>query len=535
MDLCAPHHCRVQRRSWALAAVVLGSGIVFLDSTVVNVALKAIGKELPTSFVGVLEGQSYVVNGYLLTLSALLILAGALADTYGRRRMFVIGLTGFGAASVLCGLAPSMEVLIGVRLIQGAFGAVLVPTSLAIINSTFEGPERGRAFGVWAAASGVTTIAGPVLGGFVVDTISWRVAFLINAPLVLAALYLARTAIDESRDAEATGHFDWLGAGAIALAVGGLSFGGIRGQTTEWSDPSAFVALAIGAATTIALVPLMTLRPHPLVPPSLFRSRNFTVTNISTMLIYGALYTYGSFQAIFLQGTLGYSALAGGLVSIPTAIFLALVSTQAGTLAGRIGPRIFMAVGPALMGLGLLWLTRIPADSQAWDATVARPASLVPPGSVFIDLLPGILCFALGISILVAPLTTALMASVPARNSGLASAINNALSRIGPLLATAVIFIGVTASFYGGLSSRLPGLQTDSAAVRERFPPLNPPASATKAETTAARAASTDSFHLAMLIAATLCVGGAAVNAVGIRNPNLEPARALEGSAASEA
>jgi EmrB/QacA subfamily drug resistance transporter len=513
----------VQRRSWALAAVVLGSGIVFLDSTVVNVALKAIGKELPTTFVGVLEGQSYVVNGYLLTLSALLILAGALADTYGRRRMFVIGLTGFGAASVLCGLAPTMEVLIAVRLLQGAFGAVLVPTSLAIINATFDGPERGRAFGMWAAASGVTTIAGPVLGGFLVDTISWRVAFLINAPLVLAALYLARTAISESRDVDASGHFDWLGAGAIALAVGGLSFGGIRGQTTQWSDPSAFVALGIGAVMTVALVPLMTLRSHPLVPPSLFRSRNFTVTNLSTMLIYGALYTYGSFQAIFLQGTLGYSALAGGMVGIPSAIFLALISTQVGTLAARIGPRIFMTVGPALMGMGLLWMTRIPPDSQTWGATVARPESLIPPASFFVDLLPGILLFSIGISILVAPLTTALMASVPARNAGLASAINNALSRIGPLLATAVIFIGVTASFYGGLAPRLPGLRTDSAAVRERFPPLNPPANhPTPAETAAARAASTEAFHLAMLIAATLCLGGAVVNGVGIRNPRSE-------------
>jgi EmrB/QacA subfamily drug resistance transporter len=521
-----PHHGAMQRRSLALAAVVLGSGIVFLDSTVVNVALKAIGQDLPTTFVGVLEGQSYIVNGYLLTLSALLILSGALADTYGRRRMFILGLGGFGASSVLCGLAPNMEVLIGVRLLQGAFGAVLVPSSLAIINSTFQGAERGRAFGVWAAASGVTTIAGPVLGGFLVDSISWRVAFLINAPLVVAAIYLAVTAIDESRNPDATGHFDWLGAGAIALAVGGLSFGGIRGQATHWADPSAFISLAIGAVTTIALVPLMTLRPDPLVPPSLFRSRNFTVTNLSTMLIYGALYCYGSFQAIFLQGTLGYSALAGGLTGVPTAIFLAVVSTQAGTLAGRIGPRLFMTVGPALMAVGLLWLVRIPSDSQAWHATLGRPTSLLPPGSVLVDLLPAILVFGLGISLLVAPLTTALMTSVPARNSGLASAINNALSRIGPLLATAVIFIGVTASFYGGLGERLPGLAVNTATVRDRFPPLNAPENtpspATEAEITAARGASTDAFHLAMLIAAGLCAAGAVVNGIGIRNQRPE-------------
>jgi EmrB/QacA subfamily drug resistance transporter len=512
----------MQRRSWALAAVVLGSGIVFLDSTVVNVALKAIGKDLPATFVTVLEGQSYIVNGYLLTLSALLILSGALADTYGRRRMFMIGLSGFGLTSVACGLAPNMEVLIGVRLVQGAFGAVLVPTSLAIINATFDGDERGRAFGVWAAASGVTTIAGPVVGGFLVDTISWRVAFLLNAPLIVAALYLAATAIDESKDPEASGHFDWLGAAAIAVAVGGLSFGGIRGQATNWSDPLAFVSLGVGAVVTIALVPLMTRRPRPLVPPSLFRSRNFTVTNISTMLIYGALYCYGSFQAIFLQGALGFSALASGLIGVPTAIFLAVVSTRAGTLAVRIGPRIFMTAGPGLMALGLLWLARIPSTSQTWDATLARPASLAPPGSVLVDLLPGVLLFASGISLLVAPLTTALMTSVPSRNSGLASAINNALSRIGPLLATAVIFIGVTASFYAGLSSRLPQLQTDSPGVRERFPALNPPSQATGAEVLAAREASTDAFHLAMLIAAALCASGAIVNGLGIQNPGAQ-------------
>jgi EmrB/QacA subfamily drug resistance transporter len=510
---------RMQRRSLALAAVVLGSGIVFLDSTVVNVALKAIGKELPATAVTVLEGQSYIVNGYLLTLSALLILAGALADKYGRRRMFMIGLAGFGVASVACGLAPNMETLIAVRLVQGAFGAVLVPTSLAIINASFEGAERGRAFGVWAAASGVTTIAGPIVGGFLVDTISWRVAFLINAPLVVAALYLAATAIDESRDPEARGRFDWLGAAAIAVAVGGLSFGGIRGQTSQWSDPLAYAALVIGALTTIFLVPLMTRRRNPLVPPALFKSRNFTITNVSTMLIYGALYCYGTFQAIFLQGTVGYSALASGLAGAPVAIFLALVSTQAGTLAARIGPRLFMTIGPASMGLGLLWLVRIPADTQAWTASLSRPATLVPPGSLFVDLLPSTLLFAFGISLLVAPLTTALMTSVPGRNSGLASAINNALSRIGPLLATAVIFIGVSASFYGGLQARLPNTQADSAAIHQRFSPLNPPKDATAQETVAARDASTDAFHLAMLIAALLCGAGAVVNALGIQNP----------------
>lgn len=504
-------------RRWILAAVVLASGIVFLDSTMVNVALKAIGRELPTDFVGVLEGQNYIVSGYLLTLSSLLILAGALADRYGRRLLFIIGLAGFGAASALCGLAPSMELLIAFRLVQGAFGAILVPTSLALINANFSGEERGRAFGVWAAASGVTTIAGPALGGYVVDQLSWRLAFLLNLPLVVVALYAAFRYLPESSDPAAPRRLDWLGAGAIALAVGGLTYGAIRGQQSGWTDASAFAALALGAIAAAALVPLMTKRSNPLVPPMLFRSRNFTVTNISTMLIYGALYMYGQLQAIFLQGVLGFSALAGGLVTIPSSLFLIFLSTQVGARAGRTGPRVFMTVGPALMALGLLWLVRLPADSPAWDATLNDPRSLVPQGQTFVDLLPALLVFGLGLSLMVAPLTTALMTSVPARNSGLASAINNALSRIGPLLAGAVIFIGVSATFYGGLASRL-GAPTDDPAIHQRFPPLNPPKSGTPAEDAAARAASTESFHLAMLISAALCAAGAAVNGVGIRD-----------------
>ncbi len=515
----------MQRRNWILVSVVLASGIVFLDSTVVNVALKTIGQELPTSFVGVLEGESYVVNGYLLTLSALLILAGALADTYGRRRMFLIGLAGFGTASVLCGLAPTMELLIAFRLLQGIFGAFLVPTSLAIINANFSGTERGRAFGIWAAATGVTTIAGPVLGGIVVDQLSWRFAFLINPPLVVVALLVALRFVPESRDADASRRFDWLGAAAIAIAVGGLTYGAIRGQQSHWTDLSAFVALPIGGVMALALVPLMTRRAHPLVPPFLFRSRNFTVTNISTILIYGALYTYGQFQAIFLQGTLGYSALASGLVTVPSSLFLIFLSTQMGTLAARWGPRPFMTAGPALMALGVLWMARIPAESPAWLASASRPASLVPPAQTFLDLLPALLVFGFGLSIMVAPLTTALMTSVPARNSGLASAINNAVSRIGPLLAGAVIFIGITATFYGGLSSRL-DIPTDTPAVRAQFPPLTLPEQASAQELQAARSASTDSFHLAMLIAAALCLGGAVVNGLGIVNPALEGSEA---------
>src|SRR6476660_4868836 len=232
-------------KRWILAAAVLGSGIVFLDSTVVNVALPRIGRDLPRLFLGVLEGQSYVYNAYLLTLSALLILAGALNDFYGRRRMFLYGLVGFGATSVLCGLAPNMELLVLFRVLQGAAGALLVPGSLALLTANFSGEEQGRAFGVWAGASGATTILGPFVGGLLVDSISWRAAFLINIPLVLIAVYATARHVQESRDETASSHFGWLGAGVVALAVGGLAFGAIRGQQEEWHGVVAYVSLAI--------------------------------------------------------------------------------------------------------------------------------------------------------------------------------------------------------------------------------------------------------------------------------------------------
>src|SRR6266513_2491521 len=278
------------RRRWILLAAVLGSGIVFLDSTVVNVALPRIGRDLPRLCFGVLEGQSYVYNAYLLTLSALLILAGALSDYYGRKRMFLYGLVGFGVTSVLCGLAPNIELLVLFRVLQGIAGAVLVPGSLALLTANFEGEAQGRAFGLWAGASGATTILGPFVGGLLVNTISWRMAFLINLPFLLIAYLATVRFVPESRDEQATGRFDWLGSLVVAVAVAGLAFGTIRGQQHGWSEPIAVASLAVGAVAAIAFPFLMTRRSDPLVPPRLFRSRNFTVTNISTFVIYGALY-----------------------------------------------------------------------------------------------------------------------------------------------------------------------------------------------------------------------------------------------------
>ena len=519
---------------WTLIAAILGSGIVFLDSTIVNVALPKIGRELPSTLFGVLEGQSYIYNGYLLTVSALLILAGALNDFYGRKRMFTLGLAGFLATSLLCGLAPNMELLILFRILQGVAGALLVPGSLALITVTFSGEAQGRAFGLWAAASAGTTILGPFVGGILVDSISWRAAFLINVPLLIVALWATTTHVTESRAAGAAGRFDWLGAFVVAVAVGGLSFGAIYGQQREWQDPLGFVLLGAGVVATIALPFLMTRRRDPLIDPKLFRSRNFTVTNISTFLIYGALYVLGYFITLFVQGTIGFTAAAAGLAFLPSGLFLVFLSSRFGALSGKYGPKAFMAIGPALMGLGTLWYVRVPATTSPWLFAFGDPSTYLPPASWFVDFLPAGLLSGFGVSMMVAPLTTALMTSVPSRHSGVASAINNAISRVGPQLAGAVIFVAITTSFYAGVRARLPDVNVDDPAFRKAVAPLNVPQPGTAPQSVIERLevfrqASTDAFHLAMLISAGLLAAGAIVNAVGIENrPAPQPAEAAK-------
>jgi EmrB/QacA subfamily drug resistance transporter len=507
------------RKRWTLVAVVLGSGIVFLDTSVVNLALPRIGEELSSDLFGTLEAQSYVANGYFLTLSALLILAGALSDYFGRKKMFAIGLGGFALTSLLCGIAPTMEFLIFCRILQGAAGALLVPGSLAIITASFQGEEQGRAFGVWAGASAATTILGPFVGGLLVNTVSWRAAFLVNLPFLLVAYLATVRYVPESRDEEATGRFDWLGSLVVAIAVGGLAFGTIRGQQQGWGEPVALGSLAIGAVAVVAFPFLMTRRSDPLVPPRLFRSRNFTVTNVSTFVIYGALYVTLTFFGIFLIGTLGYNEQAAGIAGVPSSLFLVLFSSRFGKLAARFGPRLFMSLGPAIMSLGLLWLARIPADSEGW-VLGGESSSVLPPSGYFTDLLPGLIVFGIGLCIMVAPLTTALMTSVPARNSGVASAINNAISRVGSPLVNALIFVAVASSFYGAIGESVPSADVGSREFRNTVAPLNQPSEDVSPEVrAAARDASTEAFHLAMFVAAGLLVAGAAVNGLGIRNP----------------
>src|SRR6478736_648248 len=463
------------RQRWTLICTVIGSGVVFLDGTIVNAALKHIGQDLPGAIIGVLEGQAYIVSGYLAVLAALLILSGALSDHYGRRRVYSLGLIGFAATSALCGLAPTLELLVVFRLAQGAAGALLIPGSLALITHAFDGVARARAFGIWAASTAALTVLGPIIGGTLVDTAGWRIAFLVNVPLLAFALWATIRHVQESRDEESTGRFDWLGAAVAALAVGGLAFGVIRGQANEWADTAAWIAIAIGVVSLVAFPILMARRPHPLVPLDLFRSRAFSSINLATFFIYGGLYVTFFYQAVVLQGVLGYTALGAGLVGLPGGVMLALLSTRIGTVAGRMGSRRFLIAGPLLMATGLIWFSRLPLHSAPWRAAIENPASLVPPVDALTDILPYTILFGLGISCVVAPLTSTLMGSISGRFSGIGSAINNSISRVGQPLLGALIFIAISATYYASLGAAA-GLDTGDPSVRRSFQPLNPPA-----------------------------------------------------------
>lgn len=506
------------RQRGTLAVAMLGSAIVFLDGSFVYLALQRIGLELPSTLLGRLEGQTYVTSGYLATLAAFLVLAGALGDYYGRRRIFIIGLIGFGLTSVLTGLAPNLELLVVGRVLQGLAGALLVPSSLSIITHAFEGASRARAFGLWAAATSALATLGPPIGGILLEIAGWRSLFLINVPLVILGVWIARRYMDESRDQDATMHFDWLGAIVAVIAVGGLAFGATRGQQSQWKEPIAFISLGIGAVGLVAFPILMARSAHPLVPLSLFRIRAFSTINLSTLLIYGALYANFGFQALFLQGTLGYSALGAAILSLPSGILLTVLSTRIGAISGRLGVRRFLVAGPLVMALGVLLWLRVDATSQGWVANISDLSTLVPPADTILGPLPAVIVFGIGLALLVAPLTTALMGSVPVRNAGLASAINNALSRVGQPLVAAVVFIVISGSFYSALATAVPGTDPNSAELRAHYEALNPPPKgAPPVLAAAAKEASTDAYHLAVLVAAGLLVAGAAVNAVGFR------------------
>ena len=405
-----------RKQFFTLLATILGSGIVILDGTVVNLALPALSRELHADF----SDLQWVVDGYLLSLSALILVGGSLGDILGRKKVYLFGLVGFGAVSLLCGLAPNMPVLIGLRLLQGVFGALLVPGGLAIINTNFSSERRGKAIGQWAAWSALAAAIGPLAGGYIVDAASWRWIFFMNIPLVALCLGLALHGVRESRDTRPR-RIDASGALLGVLALGGLTFGLIEGPGTHWGVGS-IVAIAVGTVAFAVFLAVERRKQDPMVRLGLFASRNFTGANIATFAMYGALSGFFFALVIYLQNTLGYSPLQAGAAGVPITLLLLLLSGRMGALAARHGPRLFMTIGPLLTAAGMLYLYRL------------------HPGSTYlVDILPGIVLFGLGMASLVSPLTITVMSSVAREDSGIASGINNAVSRAAGLLVIALL------------------------------------------------------------------------------------------------
>lgn len=403
---------------WVIVAAVLGSGIAFIDSTVVNVALPSIREELG----GGLSGLQWTVDAYLLTLGSLIVFAGSLGDMYGRRRIFVWGLAAFTLASLLCGLAPSIPVLIAARALQGIGGALLVPSSLAIISASFHPDDRGRAIGAWSGLSGVSTAFGPFLGGYLVDSVSWRLVFLINLPLAAATIWMALRHVPETRASAAATRPDFAGASIVALGIGGLVFALIEGPSRGFAAPLVLGGVVVGLVA-LTIFPVVERRvAQPMLPPEIFSSRQFTGANLVTFVVYAALGGAMFLLAIHLQQSLGYSALEAGASFFPITILMLLLSPRAGQLSQRIGPRWPMTVGPLIMAAGLLLAARI------------------EPGASYVGVvLPGALVLGLGLAATVSPLTATVLAAVDEGRAGVGSGINNAVARLAGLVAIAVL------------------------------------------------------------------------------------------------
>lgn len=463
------------RQRLTLVATILGSTVVFLDSTVVNVALPAVADDLGAG----LAGQQWVVEAYMLTLVSLLLVGGSLGDRFGRRRMFVAGLVGFGATSVLCAAAPSDELLIAARALQGVAGALLVPGSLAIVAATFEGEARGRAVGIWTAWTGIATVIGPAGGGALIEAFSWRAIFWVNVPLIAVTVWLTLRAVDESRDPDAVGTIDWAGIVLSAAGFGGPVFALIEQPHLGWSDPAVWAPLAAGVACLLLFVVREASARDPMLDLGLFRIRNFWVANVTTLAAYGGLIGGLFFLTLFLQQVAGYSALEAGLATTPISLTLFLLSPRFGRLASSLGPRLPMSAGPIVAGLGLLLCLRVDAE-----------------GAYLPDVLPGVLVFSLGLAATVAPLTATVLDSVDERRVGIASGVNNGISRVAGLLAIAVLGAVISADFASAT-----GGGGGSTPLTADFPE-----------------ASTAAFHLGIAIAALLMIVGGIVAGLGIQN-----------------
>ena len=496
---------------FTIIATILGSTIVFLDATVVNVALPAISDDLNAG----LADQQWVVEAYALATVSLLLVGGALGDQFGRRRIFEFGLVGFGATSILCAIAPSSAFLIGARGLQGLTGALLVPGSLAILAATFEGAERGKAVGTWTAWTGIATVIGPAGGGAIVEAITWRAIFWVNVPLVIFTVLLTRSHVEESLDPEADRAVDWLGIALSALGLGGPVFALIQQPMHGWTDPIVLVPL-IGGVLLFSIFVLWESRyRHSMLDLGLFRVRNFAVTNIETLIVYSGLIGAFFFVTLFLQQTAGYSPLAAGFATTPISLILFVLSPVFGKIATSIGPRAPMCVGPIVGGIGLLLLTRIGAN----------------PNYVA-DVLPGVIVFGLGLSATVAPLTATALNSVAEHRVGVASGINNAVSRVAGVLAIAIFGALIAGKFGSTVDGKLNDASLSASAERAvgaaKDNPLQrpdtgrlPPAEATQVESASVNGAE-DGFHLAMMAAGSLMIVGGVIAGIGLRNPPRE-------------
>jgi EmrB/QacA subfamily drug resistance transporter len=492
-----------------LIACIMGSGIALLDGTVVNVALPTIQRALG----GGLAAQQWVVNAYLLTLGSLILIGGSLGDLYGERRVFALGVAGFGVASLGCALAPSIGFLVGARTVQGIASALLTPASLAVIVNTFPESERGAAIGSWTAWGTIAAVLGPLVGGELLAIASWRWVFLINVPFVLACVTLILVVIPRAAPRQSAGRrVDLPGALLCASGLGGPVFALIEQPRLGWSSPAVLAPLLAGAVLLLLFTVYEGRARDPMLPLRLFRRRNFSAGNIETFAMYAGLAILFFFLVIFLQQIAGYTPLESGLATLPVTVVMFTLSRRFGKLADRFGPRLYMGAGPLVSAAGLLLFQRVGAHVN-----------------YLTDVLPPQLVFALGLAMTVAPLTAAVLAGAEQSQAGIASGVNNAIARVAGLLGTAAVGAAVAASFASTLDRRLAALRLGPAAraavAQAKRLPLGRPdvhglaAAQAHALTRAAEQASVHSFHIGLAIAAVLLAGGGLAGAIGIRNP----------------
>jgi EmrB/QacA subfamily drug resistance transporter len=495
----------------ALVAAILASTIAAIDSSATNVALPAIRRELGGGF----AAQQWVANAYLLTLSALILLAGSLTDRLGERRVFTAGVAGFGIGSALCAVSPSIGVLIAARALQGVSGALLTPAALAIIVAVYGPDERGAAIGRWTAWSGIGILAGPLIGGEIVDVASWRWIFAINIPLVVIAIALGRVAVPgghaRGEEAGPPKRIDWGGAGLAATSLAGISFSLIEQPVLGWGSPGVSAVLAAGLVLLGVFVWFESRAPAPMLPLRMFASRNFAVANAQTFAMYGGIGLLGFFVTIYLQQVAGFSALKSGTTGLVPTIVMFALSARMGRLADRFGARWFLTLGPLLVAVGFGLMQRYGTSVSLWT-----------------DVLPALLVFSLGLALTVAPLTATVLSDARESEAGIASAVNNAIARTAGLISVAAVG-AVVAAHYGALLSarlgdRLPASSHPAvvAAERSTFGQIDaraiPPGDRAFARTVTAHA-SEDAFHLAMGIGSGLLVVAAVAGGIGLRPP----------------